>query len=94
MMMMMVMMMMSLIITQSAAISQSSFCFVLPFFLEHGHTLNQQIQLLLLLCLFFLFSFPSLLPLASKDNSLDTWLWEVKAWGKVRLGKRLGKVEA
>jgi len=36
--------------------------FCSSFFLQHGHTLNQQIQLLWSLCLFFLFFFPSLSP--------------------------------
>jgi hypothetical protein len=74
MMMMMIIIIINLIITQSAAISQSIFCFVLPSFFNMGTPSISKIQLLLLLCLFFLFSFPisfpslPLLPLASNTT--------------------------
>ncbi len=73
-MMMMMIIIINLIITQSAAISQSTFCFVLPSFFNMGTPSISKIQLLLLLCLFFLFSFPisfpslPLLPLASNTT--------------------------
>lgn len=67
-------------------------------FLQHGHTLNQQIQLLLSLCLFFFpVSFPSLRfpslsfpsSLCKQDNSLSsTQSCTAQSSGKLRLGGR------
>jgi len=103
--MMTMMMMMSLIITQSAAISQSFFCFVLPSFFNMGtpsiskfsycgHSVCSSSSS----SLPCLLPFPSLLPLASKTTPLSsTWLWEGKAFPKPACflqafsGKGLGK---